>query len=412
MVDIAINLAQFRNPNGKAQNSPILLAPIHIEHRELITTGFNFTKGMCIGFCSEFISMLKFFVNAIVDPIGTVKGLIQGGATLIKLLTNPPELINSLKNAFHAFQNADAHEKGKIFGAILFNVSPVGSLQNMRILSSLRRIPVSVGAIVENWKLLQRYHRMNGGSWFNTMLAAKRVAAKANIKLDFQKALKMEGIPEHLAPKLRFTSKKGPPGGNKARGWYDVNKHEIVITTKALNWLPISDLIPGFSVGGLMRHEMKHAAQHILIAKAGLPSGLPLKIQLNISSDPKKYLSEAKKIYESAKNYPVYSKIVTSSVTSSNLWTRTGQIITRTWQIINYKFQYFLNWMEIEARLVQHTYQGIMPRIHSPSIHLLPYLAPSTENNNRNANQIASSNLSPNPNQASIQQRRNIHCTA
>ena len=218
---------------------------------------------------------------------------------------------------------------------------------------------------------------MTGGNWFNTIFAAKRIAAKANLKIDFQRILKAEGIPLELAPKLRFVRK---PYRRGVAAWYSASKHEICITRSALNILPISDFIPGFSIGSLLKHEVKHASQSLLIARAGLYEW-PLShltyvkrarelIPVNPGS---KLYKEAQRILKSENKYPCYSAIVTSN-----------NFFTRIYQILKYRWKYYTNLMEIQARYVQYTYQGLMPRIPTPSIHLLEYLAPQTENGENN----------------------------
>ena len=230
--------------------------------------GFNpirFTTGIVKGFVKEFISIAlfipKLLYGLVTNPIGTIKGIVSGVAAIGSLLANPAKLMELLKKGWECFKEADSEKKGEIIGRILCNFVPVpgiGSplLLNARLISTVRRFGVSAKAIGSNTKTLARFYRMSGKSKLKTFFVARRIAKKANIKKDFERALKLEGIPKELAPKLAIV--KLPP---LYGGAYISSKHMIIINKTHCNFLP------SWYIGGFIRHEVKHAGQALSLAK-------------------------------------------------------------------------------------------------------------------------------------------------
>ena len=243
---------------------------------------FNFAGGLIKGFFKEVFAIVTFLpvlaFNLITNPVGTIKGFVNGFKALASLLLNPDKLMETLKNAWEHFKNCDSEKQGEIIGRIICNFIPlpiIGNplLLNARLISMSRRIGTGAAAIAKNAGVLSRFYRKSGGSKWKTFLAARKIAKKANLKKDFQRALKLEGIPAELAPKLRLMNLPGMTGG-----MYMSNMHTIIINKRMFN------ILPSGKIGTFIRHEVKHAGQALSLparsARNHPPLLLPVKQQL------------------------------------------------------------------------------------------------------------------------------------
>ena len=368
-----------QNPNVNEQDKDVFIGPNNNPPAKKGFNIFSFSWGLIKGFVKEAITIALFIpklvINLITNPVDTIKGFVNGFIVLGKLLSNPSELGNVLKNAWEAFKNADSDEKGQIIGRILCNFVPlpiVGNplLLNIRLLSSMRRFGVGINAIARNTRTLARFHRMNGCSRWRTFLAARRIAKRENLLRDFQKSLRLEGISGAIAPRLVLTSKLNI----LMVGGYTPMQHIIYINKAWLNFLPSGML------GKIIRHEVKHSGQALLAARAGgripqirMPNG-----QL-VDFMPSHIWNNAHQIAPITPGSPLYQRaslIPQQFEVSFRNSAGAVNISGNFWANFRAQRNYLNDILEIEARAAQNRYTGLMPRIFSPSIHNVPRLAP------------------------------------
>ena len=306
--------------------------------------------GFFTGLIDEFITMSLFFINAIIHPIKTTKNLAEGAIALGKLCLQPDQLKSFLQNLWMEFKNAESYEKGKMLGKISFNFLPFGSFANVRFISNLKRFQVGIQAIAKNTKLLSRFHKMNGNSFIKTILAARRVAKKANLKIDFEKSLKLERIPKALAPRIRLKIMHPSLGG----GYLD-SKHLITV----------NESLPSSWIGSIVRHEVKHAKQQLTAAGASFETNLPDSIR--------RLAKDLIPIKEGTKLYKRATKIQPFVIKSTVPIFLPG--IKNLFKNLLVPIKYHLNPIEREAFKVQFYYTGLMWAIPSPSIHNLVRLS-------------------------------------
>ena len=365
--------------------------------------GFNIFKaawGFVKGFVKEALSIVffipKLLFNLVTDPVNTIKGFANGFLALGKLLINPSELVKALGNAWEQFKAADSDQKGQVLGRILANITTVplsGNplLLNARLVSSCKRFFVGRSAIAANADVLSRFQSITGSRW-KTFLASRKIARRANLQRDFERALKLEGIPAELAPKLIITKKELPL---TLIGGYVPSKHIIYMNQIWLSILPtrlISFIFPGMEniIGSLLRHEVKHAGQALLAARVG--GQVPI-VRTGLGALPfmpqhiwdRAYqlapLKPGTRLYNRATQIPGQFEVTfqrTSGATTSG-----GSF----WR--NYRNQkaYMKDPLEREAFRAQLRYTGLVPAIPTPSIHNLPRLAPLAEDaEDRNTN--------------------------
>lgn len=370
--------------------------------------GFNIFKaawGFVKGFVKEALSIAffipKLLFNLVTDPVNTIKGFANGFLALGKLLFNPGELVKALGNAWEQFKAADSDQKGQVIGRILVNITTVplaGNplLLNARLVSSCKRFFVGRGAIAANADVLSRFQSITGSRW-KTFLASRKIAKRANLERDFERALRLEGIPAELAPKLIITKKELPL---TLLGGYVPSKHVIYINQVWLNILPtrlISFILPGMEnrFGTLVRHEVKHAGQALLAARVGgeVPRIIatifgPLPFIPQRVWDRAYQLSPLQpgtRLYNRAAQIPKQFEV--SFQRTSGAATSGGSF----WR--NYRSQraYLKDPLERETFRVQMRYTGLAPAIPTPSIHNLPRLAPLVEEANGNSTNTSNS---------------------
>ena len=173
------------------------------EKPDLQKEGFNIFKaawGIVKGFTKEIFTMLGFFLKSFIHPIETIKGLINGGVALVKLISNPTALASALKNGWERFKSMDSDERGQFIGRLLFNFTPVSGLLNpllinARLASSLIIRPaVSLKAITQNVETLARFYRASGNDLKKTLLAARKIGRRANLEKDFQRLKSIQKV--------------------------------------------------------------------------------------------------------------------------------------------------------------------------------------------------------------------------
>ena len=233
------------------------------ENKETRFDPLNFGWGLVKGAVKEVFNMIifipKLIFNLFTKPKETIKGLATGFSNLFKLIFNPRELMKTLSKAWENFCNADSDKKVEILGKIFANfvsVPVIGNplLLNARLLSACRRVGVSTKAIIQNRAYLSEFYKTHGSKW-KTFEEARSIARKANWEKDFERALKLEGIPKELAPKLVFGEM--PVALSNLRGAYIPQLHTIVINTQKQNiFSSIYHWISGNSTSKIIRHEI------------------------------------------------------------------------------------------------------------------------------------------------------------
>lgn len=241
---------------------------------------FKFIWGCTKGVVKETFNFMGFFLNFVIHPIESVKNLFNGLKGLGHLILNPRKAITLLKQAWNDFKEADADQKGQIVGRLLYNLMPGTLLSNVKLISILHRTLISSNVIVKNMNTLKRFHKLNGGDLKKTILAGRKIARKENLKKDFLRSLKLEGIPLELAPEFRIKNlenllqKEGfnnifhnisvSKNSKNLFGAYQPSSHTMLMNSQILDsWIPI-----GF-IGSFVRHEIKHAGQALRASKAG-----------------------------------------------------------------------------------------------------------------------------------------------
>ena len=380
---------------------------------------FNCLFGFAKGIIKETINMVLFIpklvFNLITNPVETIKGLIKGFSSLIHLILNPAELMKALNKAWENFCNADSEGKGKILGKIFANfvaLPVIGNplLLNARLISGFNRISTGITAIIKNKAYLSEFYKTCGSRW-QTFQEARNLAKKANCEKDFQRALKLEGIPQELAPKLIFERlPKNMLGG------YSASMHTLVINTRHRNiFLTVLDFIKGNTTGQIVRHEVKHAGQALHAASIGgkVPFITPPKRLINdiaISISRVKSVKEFNFLSAAERRY--WYRLAKNEIKTNrdfylflpeNIWNKAVSLKPKIKTSIPAKdipakflealflqeggcsFKVYRSHpIEREAFRAQARYIGLAPRFYSPSIHNIERLLLEEQEENRN----------------------------
>lgn len=365
--------------------------PIESQKKE---KGFNIFKA-ALGFVKGFVKegcLIAFFIpkllfNLATDPVNTIKGFANGFLALGKLLFNPSELVKVLSNAWEQFKAADSDQKGQVLGRILANITTIPLVGNplflnARLVSSCKRFFVSRSAITANADVLSRFQSVTGSRW-KTFLASRKIAKRANLQKDFERALKLEKIHPELAPKLEVVN--NIPCSIVAA--YAPSEHLIMVNRPWLYSVPtrfLSFIFPGIEnlTGTFIRHEVKHVGQVLLAARAGGP--LPY-IRApwgeTIPCMPQRIWDRAYQLSPLKPGTRLYSRAQQLPKQFETCAQRSNDVLSggSLWKIYRNRKAYMKDPLEVEARKVQRRYTGLAPAIPTPSIHNLPRLAPLAE---------------------------------
>lgn len=343
-----------------------------------ILSPFKFVWGLTKGFVKEAFNFLGFFLGFITSPIQSIKNLFNGLKGLGHLILNPNKAVDLLKQTWKNFKEADADKKGEIIGRIALNLSPTGLLLNVKTISNINRIIIGMKAIRKKWDVIKHVYKNYEKGKGKAFRAAWETYKNANFKADLKRSFQLENIPKELQPKYSrnyFVE----VNNNAVFAYYEPAKHSY--------GAPFGHrmLSPSGYMGGFIRHEVKHAGQNLIIARAGLTSSLPKEIALKAREIAP--ILPGSKLYKKAKKYEsgyeswmkVNQEFASASMVKNIKW-RTKGLLSPSFMkaFLEYKFafiKYKLNLFEREAFWSQAIYTRFMPPIPLPSIHNLPRLA-------------------------------------
>lgn len=189
------------------------------ENQDEQKPNFNIFKagwGVIKGLFKESYALGKFFARAIFHPLQTIKEMIAGFSALFKLLLNPQELKNALQNGWGKFKSMDSTEKGEVIGRILLNCIPVplpllGNtwIANARFTAKMVRLAKSTTSLPKTiLKILNFIKKWGLKNIFKKPVTVTcesiKIARQGFVEKMINIALKEEGIPVALAPKVKY----------------------------------------------------------------------------------------------------------------------------------------------------------------------------------------------------------------